>query len=195
MSPAIRQLRYLAADADRIVNGKHWRWYSLVFSHGFQAVALYRIDRFLYLAFGKLWRVARTLLAPVFFLFRPWIQGCEIHYGADIGPGLLLLHPSIGVLVSLHAVIGSHCTLTGGNCIGVRDGARTGRMDIGDHVILGVNAVVLGPIRIGSRVTIGANSVALHDVEDGAAVGGVPAVELRTSKERRAAAAMAGPRY
>jgi serine acetyltransferase len=189
MSPAIRQLRYLAADADRIVNGKRWRWFSIAFSHGFQAVALYRLDRMLYLAFGKMWRVMRTLLAPVFFLLRPWIHGCEIHYGADIGPGLLLLHPSLGVLVSSHAVMGSDCTLTGGNCIGVRDGARTGTMEIGHHVVLGVNSVVLGPIRVGSRVTVGANSVALHDVPDGAVVGGVPARELPTSATRRAAMA------
>ena len=187
MSQALRQLRFLAADVSRITNGKWWRLVGLIFSPGFHAVALYRMDRFFYLAFGKFWKLARLLLSPLFFLLRPWIKGCEIHYAASIGPGMLILHPSLGVVVSPYAAIGSHCTFTGGNCVGVRDGARSGgQIAMGDYVLLGVNAVVLGPSRMGSRVTIGAGSVSLHDVPDGAVVGGVPARELRTSVARRA---------
>ena len=89
MAQAICQLRYLVADANRIVNGKWWRILSLMFSAGFHAVALYRLDRALYLTFGRLWKAARTILSPVFFLLSPWIRACEIHYAADIGPGLL----------------------------------------------------------------------------------------------------------
>lgn len=184
MAQAICQLRYLVADANRIVNGKWWRFLGLMFSAGFHAVALYRLDRALYLAFGRLWKVARTILSPVFFLLGPWIKACEIHYAADIGPGLLILHPSLGVVVSPYAVIGSHCTFTGGNCIGVKDGARSGRIEMGDRVLVGVNAVVLGPSRMGSGVTIGASSLSLCDVPDGAVIGGVPARELRAAAPR-----------
>ncbi len=192
MSSALRQLRYLAADANRIVNGKWWRLYGLPFSSGFHAVALYRFDRCLYLALGRAWTVLRLLLAPVSFLLSPWIRGSELHYKADIGPGILILHPSLGVVVSAYSVIGQNVMFTGGNCIGVRGANRRGpAIELGDHVIMGVNAVILGPLRVGSRVTIGANSAVLHDIPDGVSVGGVPAHPLGSSKKALVATAVA----
>lgn len=192
MGAAFRQLSYLAADANRIVNGKWWRLFGLLFATGFHTVALYRFDRFLYLALGRLWGLLRLMLSPVFFLLRPWIHGAEIHYKADIGPGILILHPSLGVVVSSYSVIGRNVTFTGGNCIGVRDGKRTGLdIEIGDNVILGINSVIIGPLRVGSRVIIGASSAVLHDIPDGVNVGGVPARPLGSGKGSPAAAVTA----
>ena len=54
------------------------------------------------------------------------------------------------------------------------------RIIIGDNVYLGVNAVILGPVRIGNKACIGAGAVVINDVEDRQIVGGVPAKLLRT---------------
>lgn len=179
MKTALRQFRYLSADVGRMQGHRGWRLIGLLFSQSFQAVALYRLDRFLFLALGNAWRVIRTLLAPLFFLFRPWIRGCEIHYAADIGPGMVILHPSLGVAVSPYVVIGENCTLAGGNCIGIRDGLRSsGWIHMGNYVMMSANSVVLAPARIGSRVTINPAAVVMRDVPSDVIVGNAPARRL-----------------
>ena len=72
---------------------------SVPWSHSFAIVTLYRLDRCCYLAFGSRWRAIRLLLLPFLALVRP-CAGSEINYQSDIGPGLLILHPSLGVVVS-----------------------------------------------------------------------------------------------
>jgi len=161
------------------VNQRWHRCFSLLFTPGFQAVAAYRLDRCMYLMFGKGWQVARVVLSPLSFLIKPWLASCEIHYGTDIGPGLHILHPSLGVVVTDKAVIGSYFTITGGNCIGTKGAKlKKGDIQIGDYVILGANAVVLGPIRIGDRAVVSACSLAMRDIGPGEIVGGVPAKPL-----------------
>ena len=179
MKTAFRQFRYLSADVGRMQGNRGWRLIGLLFSQSFQAVALYRLDRFFFLALGSTWRVLRILLAPLFFLLRPWLRGCEIHYAADIGPGLVILHPSLGVVVSPYVVIGENCTFAGGNCIGIRDGLRSGGwIYMGNYVMLSANAVVLGPSRIGSRVTVNPASVVARDVPSDTILGQAPAKRL-----------------
>jgi len=172
---AADQLRFLKADLDRMVNGRAYRWLSISFGAGTWSIVGYRLSRLFYLAFGRGWQVAHTLLAPMHALVRPFGAGLEIHYKADVGPGLLLLHPSLGVVISPHARIGRNCTLTGGNCIGGRSGLAEHGMTLGDHVSLGVNAVVLGPGQVGDRVTVGAGSVLIGDAPAGATMVGAPA--------------------
>lgn len=185
-SAALAQLRYLGYDIRLIVNGRWWRLYSCLFSMSFCVIACYRVDRCLYLAFGPAWRAARQLLSPIAFLLGPWTSACEIHYKADIGRGFRILHPGLGVVVSGYSRIGDRFTMTGGNCIGRRRGGpETGNIWIGDDVLLGANAVVLGPIRIGNGVNVAAGSVVVDDVAEGLVVGGVPAKPL--SGERRRA--------
>lgn len=88
----------------------------------------------------------------------------------------MILHSSLGVVVTAKAVIGSNVTFTGGNCIGTKGRALAhGDVTIGNGVIFGANAVALGPIRIGNRAVISAGSVAMRDVGDNEVVGGVPA--------------------
>ena len=101
----IQQLTYLRRDAGRIVSGRWYRILGLPFSHAFAAVALYRVQRGCWLSLGGAWPAVRILLTPLLALIRPWTSS-EIHYKVDIGPGLLILHPSMGVVVSGYAVAG-----------------------------------------------------------------------------------------
>ncbi len=172
----LQQLRALRADLDRQINGRWWRAWSVLWSAAGGTLVLYRFDRGAHLMLGRGHAAARTALAPLLALARPWLGRCELHYRADIGPGLLILHPELGVVVSARARIGRNLILTGGNCIGSRPGTDVdGGIDIGDDVSLGANAVVLGPVRIGNRATIGAGAVVVDDVADDAVVVGVPA--------------------
>lgn len=175
MSAAPDQLRFLKMDLDRTVNGRWWRWASVPFRAGVLSIIGYRLSRAAYLAMGPRYQVIHTLLTPVQFVLRPFGAGLEIHYKANIGPGLLVLHPNLGVVVSGHAVIGQNLVLTGGNCIGGRPGTADEGLTVGDGVSLGVNAVILGPGVVGDRVTVGAGSVLLGDAPAGATMVGAPA--------------------
>jgi len=177
----IEQMRHLRSDAFRIVNGRWWRFLNLPFSQSFAMVALYRLERGCYLHFGARWRGLRIGLQPLFALIRPW-AGSEINYQAEIGPGLAILHPSLGVVVTSHTTAGERLTLVGGNVIGTRssvDGSP-GRVIIGNHVELGAHSCVLGPANLGSRATVGAHAVVLGDVDEGATVVGAPARPVRS---------------
>jgi serine acetyltransferase len=169
------QLRFLRADLARIVNGRWWRNFGALFSPGFAAVAFYRIDRAAFLALGRSWPGVRLALSPLIALVRPWLGSCEIHYRADIGPGLLILHPDLGIVVSGYATIGTRLTLTGGNCLGMDDRSPGSRLVIGSGVDLGANTTVLGPLVIGDDVRVGAGSVVVADLPSGSTAVGVPA--------------------
>lgn len=175
MPDATDQLRYLKHDMSRTVNGRWWRWFSVPWSAGTLSIAGYRLSRAAWLTLGDSWQVVHTLLAPLRLLTRPFGAGLEIHYKAAIGPGLMVLHPDLGVVVSGHATIGEALTLTGGNCIGGRPGIADGGLTIGDEVNLGANAVILGPGMVGDRVTVGAGSVLIGDAPCGATMVGSPA--------------------
>jgi serine O-acetyltransferase len=178
---ALRQLAFLRYELQLMNNTCWWRWVSCWFSKSFLAIAVYRLDRFCYLSFGRSWRIIRVLLTPLFFLFRPWLGSCEIHYLADIGRGLKILHPSLGVVISGYAIIGQDCTLTGGNCIGGRENMAYCQLFVGDNVTLGANAVVLGPVRLGNNIKVGAGAVVIHDAADNDVLVGVPAHSIKAS--------------
>lgn len=172
---SLTQLRYLRADLECLVSGGPWRWFSAPFSGAFIAVMVYRLDRAAYLALGDAWRGIRFLLSPVGLLLRPWLGRCEIHYRAEIGPGVRILHPSLGVVIAGGVVIGEGLILTGGNCIGFRGRELPGQLVIGSQVDLGANASVIGPLTIGDRVRVGANGVVVSDLPSDTMAGGVPA--------------------
>jgi serine O-acetyltransferase len=169
VSSASGQFRYLKCDLDRAVNGRWWRWVGVLLQPGTLSIVGYRFSRAAYLAIGKPYRALHLLLRPIHLLVRPFAAGLEIHYAAEIGPGLLVLHPNLGIVVSGSAVAGADLTLTGGNCIGNGKG-----LILGDRVNLGANAVILGPGSVGSDVIVGAGSVLLGDAPAGANMVGAP---------------------
>lgn len=175
MAGPIDQIRFLRVDLDANVRGRWWRWVSVPLQPGIMSIVGYRVSRAAWLALGAPYRALHTLLAPLRMVLRPFGGGLEIHYLADIGPGLRVLHPTLGAVVSGHAVVGRNLILTGGNCIGGRPGTSSGNLIVGDDVELGANAVILGPSVIGSRVRVGAGAVVIGDAPAGSTMVGVPA--------------------
>jgi serine O-acetyltransferase len=103
-----------------------------------------------------------------------FFTGIEIHPGAKIGRGLFIDH-GMGVVIGETAVIGDYCTLYQEVTLG-GTGKDKGKRHptLGDHVLVGAGAKILGPFRVGDHAMIGANAVVLHEVPDWATIVGVP---------------------
>ena len=141
---------------------------------GIIGVFFYRLERGMFLIFGNAYPYIRVLLYPLLCLVRAYSH-LDINYHAEIGPGLVVLHNSMGVTINGGAIIGKNLTLTGGNIIGGNKAFQRGDFTIGDNVNLGANAVLIGPVRIGNNVKVGASACVVKDVPDGATAAGVPA--------------------
>lgn len=103
-----------------------------------------------------------------------FFTGIEIHPGASIGRGFFIDH-GMGVVIGETAEIGHNVTLYHGVTLGGVSWRKEKRHPtIGDHVVVGAGAKVLGPILIGAHSRIGANSVVVKDVEPHSVVVGVP---------------------
>jgi len=175
---AFEQLQFMAAECAMIVNNRKWRWLTMWFGGSACIVLSYRIDRMLFLMLGRSYGLFRILFFPLFLFLRMASAKHEIHYRAEIGCGLRVFHPNLGIVVSGKCVIGNNLTLRGGNCIGGKKPLNHGDVQLGNNVSLGVNAVVLGPVTIGDNCTIGAGAVVLKNAESGASLVGVPARSL-----------------
>lgn len=119
--------------------------------------------------------------------------GVEIHPGASVGRRLFIDH-GMGVVIGETARIGDDCVLYHGVTLGGRTTRREQRHPtLGDRVVVGAGAVVLGPIVLGSDVSVGANAVVVKDAPDGAVLVGIPARDLRALG--RADDALADPAF
>ncbi|MBI1991973.1 MAG: serine O-acetyltransferase [Candidatus Omnitrophica bacterium] len=109
-----------------------------------------------------------------------WLTGIEIHPSATIGRGLFIDHGA-GVVIGETAVIGDRVTLFQGVTLG-GTGKERGRRHptVGDNVVIGAGAKVLGNITIGKDSMIGANAVVIRDVPEHSTVVGVPGRITRT---------------
>lgn len=172
---ALAQLEYISAEIKILVNRRWWRWFTCWFGGSAGVILSYRLDRFFYLLAGKAWPVLRPFFFPLFLLLRLVSANHQIHYQADIGKGLRILHPVLGIVVSARTIAGEGLILTGGNCIGGRETLQHGDIRIGNHVSVGANAVILGPISIGDQVAVGAGAVVVHSAPNGVTLVGVPA--------------------
>ncbi len=120
-----RQLYFLAADYKRQSGSVKLRMIYLWLGRAPVGVFLYRFERMMFLLFGKSYKLIRIPLVPVLFPLYAY-SNCEISYHAEIGPGITVLHPSMGVVISGFAKIGKNLTLTGGNVIGTKPLMRRG---------------------------------------------------------------------
>jgi len=113
-------------------------------------------------------------LARILSNFARWITGIEIHPGARIGRRFFIDH-GMGVVIGETAEIGDDCTLYHGVTLGGTSWSKGKRHPtLGNDVVIGAGAKVLGPIAIGDDVRIGSNAVVVKDVPAGATVVGVP---------------------
>jgi len=103
-----------------------------------------------------------------------FLTGIEIHPGAVIGQGVFIDH-GMGVVIGETAIIGDYCLIYQGVTLG-GTGKESGKRHptLGDNVVIGGGAKVLGNINIGDNVRIGAGSVVLRDVPSSCTVVGVP---------------------
>lgn len=110
-----------------------------------------------------------------------WITGIEIHPGAAIGKGFFIDH-GMGVVIGETTIIGDNVTLFQGVTLG-GTGKEKGKRHptLGNNVVVGTGAKILGNITIGNNVMVGANAVVLHNVPDDSTVVGVPG---RVTKRR-----------
>lgn len=126
-------------------------------------------------AAAKLWRSGRPLAARLLSQAARAATGIEIHPGATIGPGLFIDH-GMGVVIGETAEIGADVVMFHGVTLGGRSMNRGKRHPtIGNNVIIGAQATLLGPITVGDGARIGAGAVVITDVPAGAAAVGVPA--------------------
>ncbi len=118
-------------------------------------------------------------------LFR-FLTGIEIHPGATIGHSIMIDH-GMGVVIGETAEVGNRVTIYQGVTLG-GTGNHTGKRHptVGNDVIIGSGAKVLGPVTLGNEVKVGANSVVLHDVPNGATVVGIPGkiVKIKNSSSK-----------
>lgn len=122
----------------------------------------------------KLYTRRLFFLARLISQFSRFITGIEIHPGAKIGRGLFIDH-GMGVVIGETAEIGDNVTIYHGVTLG-GTGKEKGKRHptIGDNVIIGAGAKVLGPIYIGSGAKVGANAVVLKDIPANSTAVGVP---------------------
>jgi serine O-acetyltransferase len=143
---------------------------SVFFKSGFKAAFYYRLSHACY---KKGWTYAAWWLTRR----NQRSTGAEIEFNAQIGPGLLIAHPS-GIVIGRGSAIGAQATLFHGVTFGARSWNPDEINDFpraGDRCFFFAHAVILGGIRIGDRAVIAANAVVRQDVPDGALAAGVPA--------------------
>jgi cysteinyl-tRNA synthetase len=134
---------------------------------GFHAILIHRITH-------SLWELKIPVIPRLLSHIARLFTGIEIHPAAKIGAGFFIDH-GMGVVIGETTEIGEDCLLYQGVTLG-GTGKEKGKRHptLGNHVVVGGGAKVLGPIRIGDYVKIGANSVILKDVPDYSIVVGVP---------------------
>ncbi len=143
-------------------------WFEVVTTYpGFHALQIHRLSHWL-------WRRRLRWLARFLSTLARLLTGIEIHPGAVIGRRFFIDH-GMGVVIGETAEIGDDCTLYHGVTLGGTSWEKGKRHPtLGNDVVVGAGAKVLGPIRIGDGARIGSNAVVVKDVPAGATAVGVP---------------------
>ncbi len=142
---------------------------------GVHAVLFYRLA-------NRLWRRGwRYLPRLISFIGRLW-SGVDIHPGATIGHRFFIDHGS-GVVIGETSEVGDDVTLYHGVTLGGVSWNKGKRHPtLGDRVVVGAGAKILGPINIGRDARVGANSVVIASVPEGKTVVGIPGKVVQSSR-------------
>jgi len=141
---------------------------ALLFSPGLHAVKLHKISH-------KLYNKKMYFFARMINYISKILTGADIHPGARIGQRFFIDHAT-GVVIGETSEIGEDVSIFQGVTLGgvsVKKGKR--HPTIGNKVIIGAGATILGPVKVGDNVKIGAGSVVVRDVPPNSTVVGIPA--------------------
>ena len=150
----------------------------IIFTYtGLHALIFYRVSHWFYNM--KLYTIARAISQGGRF----W-TGIEIHPGAKIGKGLFIDH-GMGVVIGETAEIGDNCLIYQGVTLG-GTGKEKGKRHptLGDNVMVGAGARILGPFKVGDNAKIAANAVVLEEVPPNTTAVGVPARIVKRNGKR-----------
>jgi serine O-acetyltransferase len=178
----MRMLREIIADTAAIARGftggrLHAREIATTLFHdGSQALILFRLGQ-------AARRQHVPLVAGVARRVQTALFGIEIAREVRLGEGVLFLH-TVGIVIGGDSFIGDRVLFLGGNTVGSINKSAYPR--IGNDVVIGAGARILGPVTIGDGASIGANAVVLCDVPPGAVAVGIPAVVRPRSANRAA---------
>lgn len=143
----------------------------------------------MFIKFGKIYSLSRSLylkkipyLPRILRAMNRIVYACDIPFKANIHETVIFAHSGLGVVVNDNAEIGQntkilqHVTI-GGNMGKQKevDGRVTSAPVIGESVIIGAGAQILGPVKIGNNAKIGAGAVVMIDVPDNGIAVGIPA--------------------
>lgn len=169
--------KFILKDIDAVIErdpATTSRSEAILCSSGLHAILFYRLNHYL-------WKKNFKLTARILSQFSRFLTGIEIHPGARVGQGFFIDH-GMGVVIGETADIGNNVTMyhdvtLGGTTVFSANGkVMTKRHPtIGNNVIIGSGAQILGPIKIGDNVKVGSNAVVIKDVEPNSTVVGVPA--------------------
>ncbi|MBW4470352.1 MAG: serine O-acetyltransferase [Stenomitos rutilans HA7619-LM2] len=143
-------------------------WLEVLFCYpGLQALVFHRVSH-------QLYRLGLPFIPRLISQLARFLTGIEIHPGAQIGQGVFIDH-GMGVVIGETAIVGNYALIYQGVTLG-GTGKETGKRHptLGEDVVVGAGAKVLGNIEIGDRVRIGAGSVVLRAVPPDCTVVGVP---------------------
>ncbi len=143
-------------------------WEVLTCYPGLHAVLVHRLAH-------RLWALRLRWFARFLAYLSRAVTGIEIHPAATIGRRFFIDH-GMGVVIGETAEIGDDCTLYHGVTLGGTSWQKGKRHPtLGNGVIVGAGAKILGPIQVGDRAKIGSNAVVVHDVPVLATAVGIPA--------------------
>ena len=144
---------------------------------GFHAILYHRLSNFLY-------RHKRFFLARWVSQHARRRTGIEIHPAAKIGRGVFIDH-GMGVVIGETAEVGDNCVIYQGVTLGGTGKDRGKRHPtLGDNVMVGAGAKILGPFRVGDNSKIAANAVVLEEIPPNSTAVGVPARIVRREGQR-----------